>query len=248
MGTGTRPLRRGAAFLLLGGLFAALAQVFGLGGPPVYDGLPVPADPYRYVDPPAGVKNPGPPLDAHVSITLIGGGNSPIDLPTGEFPPQAELWLYHGDVNGLVPGVPPVTTALVTTTPVPPPSTPFPAGRQLHGNVYELKVVANGHSLGLNSPNHVTVALRQPRTSAADPRIAALVDGRWRLLDTHPTAGAGVLGAPLPQLGDVAILEKSSGFVAPQGHSGLWIGLALALVAVLASVALVRFRRTRQRH
>ena len=236
--------RRGVAFLLLGALFAALVQVLGFGGVPVYDGLPVPADRYRYLDPPPGVQNGGQPLSAHVTIQLIGGGNSAIDLPTGEYPPQAELQLFHGDVNGIVPGVPAVTTALVTITAVHKPAAPLPAGRQLHGNVYELKVVANGHSLQLSGSPHTVVSLRQPRTSSADPQIAVLVGDKWELLDTHATAGAGVLSAPLSHLGDVAILEKTSGFVPSHSHTWLYVVIGLVLFAIVA-VLQIRLRRLR---
>jgi hypothetical protein len=244
----SRPIdrRRGVALLVLGGILVAIAQVLGLGGPPVYDGLPVPADPYRYLDPPAGVKNPGPPLSAHVNIDLIGGGNSAIDLPTGEFPPQAELQLFHGDVDGIVSGVPAVTTAEVTIRAVPMPSAALPAGRQLHGNVYEMKVVANGHSLQLSSSPQTLVSLRQPRTSAASPQIAVLDGDKWELLDTHPGSGAGVLSARLPRLGDVAIVEKTSGFVKSGGHTGLYAGLGFAAFAV-AVIAVIRVLRTRPR-
>jgi hypothetical protein len=237
--------RRGVVFLLLGGMLVAFVQLIGIGGPPVYDGLPVPADRYRYLDPPAGVRNGGAPLSAHVTIQLIGGGNSEIDLPTGEFPPQAELQLFHGDVNGLVTGVPAVTTAQVTITAIHKPTVSLPAGRQLHGNVYDLEVVANGHSLQLNNSPHSIVSLRQPRTSAADPRIAVLTGGTWELLNTHPTSGAGVLSAPLPRLGAVAILEKTGGFVPSHSHTGLYIAIALAVLALLAMVAvrLLRIRR-----
>lgn len=236
--------RRGVAFLLLGGMLAALVQLLGLGGVPVYDGLPVPADRYRYLDPPPGVQNGGQPLSAHVTIQLIGGGNSAIDLPTGEFPPQAELQLFHGDVNGIVPGVPAVTTALVTITAVHRPDAPLPAGRQLHSNVYNLKVVANGHSLDLNPSPHTVVSLRQPRTSSADPQIAVLVGDKWQLLNTHATAGGGVLSAPLSHLGDVAILEKTSGFVPSHSHVWRYVGIALAIVAVFVVLA-IRLRRLR---
>jgi len=237
--------RHGVALLLLGVVLVAIAQILGLGGPPVYDGLPVPADPYRYLDPPPSVKNPGAPLSAHVTVGLIGGGNSAIDLPTGEFPPQAELELFHGDVNGIVPGVPAVTTALVTITAVHVPSAPLPTGRQLHGNVYEMKVVANGHSLQLSKSPATLVSLRQPKTSSADPQIAVLEGGEWKLLDTHPGTGAGVLSAQLPRLGDVAILEKTSGFVKSGGQSGLYAGLGLAALA-LAAIAVIRISRTRR--
>jgi hypothetical protein len=238
--------RRGVGLLLVGVVLVLVAQVLGLGGPPVYDGLPVPADPYRYVDPPPGAKSTPAPLSAHARVDLVGGGISPIDVPTGEFPPQAELWLYHGDVNGNLPDVPAVTTAQVTITPVQPPSVAFPPGRQLHGNVYEMKVVADGVSLAMNPGTHSMVALRQPRTSAADPQIAVLVRSQWQLLDSHPTAGSGVLGARLPQLGAVAILERTSGFVAPQGHSWWWwLVLGVALLVVAAVIVVVRISRTR---
>lgn len=231
--------------MLLGALLAAFVQLIGVGGPPVYDGLPVPADRYRYVDPPPGVRNGGQPLSAHVTIQLIGGGNSAIDLPTGEFPPQAELELFHGDVDGIAPGVPAVTTALVTITPIHAPAVPLPAGRQLHGNVYDLRVVANGHSLQLTTSPHALVSLRQPKTSAADPQIAVLVGRHWQLLNTHPSNGPGVLSAPLPRLGDVAILEKTSGFVPASGHTDLYVGIGLGVLAVLAVLGV---RRTRTRH
>ena len=231
--------------LAVGGGLTVLLRLLGASTlPAVYDGLPLPADPYRYVDPPAGVHNPGPPFSAHTTFQLVGGGNPAIDLGTGEFPPQAELALYHGDVAGIVPGVPAVTSAQVTITPVPPPAEPPPAGRQFHGNVYRLQVVAAGHVLGLNPGALATVSLRQPKSSAAGPQIAVLIGGRWELLNTHRTSGAGVVSAPLPQLGDVAILEKTSGFIAPRGHFGLWLGSGLALLALAALLA-VRLHRTR---
>lgn len=238
--------RRGVAFLLLGGFLVALVQLLGIGGPPVYDGLPVPADRYRYVDPPPGVQNGGRPLSAHVTIQLIGGGNSAIDLPTGEYPPQAELQLFHGDVNGIVPGVAAVTTALVTITPIHAPDVPPPAGRQFHGNVYQLKVVADGHSLQLNNSSHTLVSLRQPKTSSADPQIAVLDGDHWELLNTHATSGPGVLTAPLSRLGDVTILEKTSGFVPSHRHTGLYVVIGLAVCAVVAVLG-VRWRRHSQR-
>lgn len=246
MATRTSDRRRGLAFLLMAGGAAGLLHLLGPAAPPVYDGLPVPADRYRYVDPPPGVRNPGAPLSAHVDIQLVGGGNSAIDLPTQEFPPQAELELFHGDVNGIVDGVPAVTTAQVTITPVHAPAVPLPAGRQFHGNVYAMKVSAAGHSLQLHQGAHTVVSLRQPRTSAADARIAVLDGDHWELLETHATSGPGVLSARLPRLGDVAIVERTSGFVAPKSHTGLYVGIGLAIAAAAAVVG-VRVSRRRRR-
>src|SRR3954452_16580810 len=207
MTTRTTP-RRATAVLLLSAVAFALVRLVSPAAPPVYDGLPVPADRYRYLDPPPGVRNGGPPLSAHVTIQLIGGGNSPIDLPTAEQPPQAEVSLHHGDVAGNRPDVPAVTTAEVRITAISPPDVPFPAGRQQHGNVYDVTVVANGVSLQMTPQPTATMSLREPRGSAADPRLAVLAGGRWQLLATRRGTGAGVLTAPLPALGPVTILER----------------------------------------
>ena len=50
-------------------------------------------------------------------------------------PQDAENWLQHGDVDGMAAGLPPVSAALVTSTPVLPPAVPPPTGRQIHGKL-----------------------------------------------------------------------------------------------------------------
>lgn len=239
--------RTSARFWLLVGLvLTGLTPLVVPSAVPVYDGLPVPADRYRYVDPPPGYPNPGPPLSAHVGIRLVGGGNPPIDLPTAEVPPQAELQLFHGDVDGNVPAVPVVADAEVTITPVPPPSSPLPRGLQLHGNVYLMKVIAAGHDLRLHASPQSVVSLRQPRTSSAEPRVVVLVGGQWQLLATRASSQPGVLTAHLPELGYVALVEHTGDFATSRSHTGLITTAALAGVAVLGLLVL-RTLRTRRR-
>jgi hypothetical protein len=242
--------RRPAArrWLLLGVTLLGGAWVLTPAATPLYDGLPVPADRYRYLEPPPGVRNGGPPLSAHATIQLIGGGNSPIDLPTAERPPQAELSLHHGDVEGNRPDVPAVTTAEVRITAVSPPDVPLPAGRQLHGNVYDVSVIADGVSLQMRPASTATIALRQPRGSDADPAIAVVQDGSWRLLPTRKGIGAGVLTAPLPALGNVAILERTSGFVSTTSHTRRNAAIVAVIVtAVATTLLLIRRRRLAHR-
>lgn len=241
----TPPPKRwpGAAFLLVGAVLAGALQMGGGGGPSVYDGLPLPADRYRYLDPPPGVRNGGPPLAAHVTIQLVGGGNSPIDLATAERPPQAELSLFHGDIEGNRPDVRAVTTAEVRITAIHRPDVPLPAGRQLHGNVYDVTVVADGVSLQMRPGTTATISLRQPKGSAADPRIAVLAEGHWRLLTTAKGPGTGVLTARLPALGPVTIVEGTSGFARPPDHTWRNVLLTVLPIAALAVLLLLIRRR-----
>jgi hypothetical protein len=214
----------------------------------VYDGLPVPADPYRYVDPPPGVRNGGEPLSADVTVQLVGGGNPPIDLLTSERPPQAEIELHHGDVDGNQPEVPPVADAVVSINPVKAPHVTLPAGRQYHGNVYEFGVRAAGVDLHLAPHSSAVVSLREPKSSDADPRIAVADHGEWRLLETRKGSDPGVLTARLPDLGYVTLLEGTSGFVAPSGRDwSSWLVLGGLVVLAAAALWWVRFTRRRAR-
>jgi hypothetical protein len=243
---------RARRFLLFGSaLLAAIWSLWPTPLTPLYDGLPLPADRYRYLDPPPGVRNGGPPLSAAVSTQLVGGGMTAVDLPTGERPPQAEVELHHGDVEGNRPDVPAVADAEISLRAVPPPPVELPPGRQLHGNVYAVNVVAAGVSLQMRPATHAVMSLRQPKASDADPRIAVVEEGAWRLLATRQGSEPGVLTARLPALGYVAILEGTSGFVdrSRDGwQTALLVGgsIALAAVLVVGGIRLTRWRRARR--
>lgn len=232
-----------AAAALLGAVaLLGLARVLFPGAPPLYDGIGLPSEPYRYLTPPTGTPHTSKrPMSAVVPLPVADQKQSEGGASTGERPPQAQLVLQPNAFK-FPPGLKRMTLII---RPVPLPS-PLPSGA-IDGNVYVFGAHgADGRSLTA-VPGKGRVWLRAPSASGS-PVVEQLVGGRWQQLPTT-RFGAVLFGASYQQLGTFALVLGGSPASGGSGGGGnallpvlLVGGLLIALLLVL--VWLVRMRRS----
>jgi hypothetical protein len=229
--------------VFLGGLVLLVAWVFGpaLAGPPLYDGIGFPDEPYRYMDrPPKTVQMPPPTTATGTAKRLAGGDFDAIVAASAEQGPQVLVTIGGGTLTA------PAGCAAVSLTaaPLAPPATV--AGDPTWGNAYRLTLAcdAGGTPTAARAgTNHVQ--LRAPDASQPGPDVyyAPSAAGPWQRLDTV-RIGNDNYQAPLVGPG-LYVLVKRPASGLPFGLDpivAVLIGVVLALVAIIAAI---RFRRSR---
>lgn len=200
--------------------------------PPVYDGLPLQTEPYRYLQPTPGQATTAPPTSA--SQTIEPSGNLSFIVNTGESPPQAEVQATPQAFD-----IPPsVQSLVISITPVPP-VIPIPKAKQ-DGNVYRMTATVAGRVVGVRPGGQVTVILRGTGASGTGT-VERFADGRWSRLPTTIPSG-GYHAADSDTLGDFALaLSPGSGLAA-----GVRAAIAVAALLVLIGLLLVGVRLLRR--
>lgn len=238
-----RDVTAACAFALL--LLALAWQLAAPPAPPLYDGLALGNEPYRYVNRPPGHKATPPPLSAHGTVLLSGGVLAPFDIGTGEVFPQASI---AASTNALV--LPDgVTSATVTVKPVQP-STSAPHGYVYDGNVYRITATAGGRSVPLARDATVRIALRGTGKKGT-ASLALYASKRWQVLPAPPSGVPGQYSAAVTSLGDaVLVVAASAANAKGGGSSGISttpIVLAAVVVVLLSLFLLIRLARRRAR-
>jgi hypothetical protein len=205
-------------------------------GPPIYDGLPLQTEPYRYLQPAPGQATTAPPTSASENVKPSTQG-LPFIVNTNESPPQAEL---QADPAALA--VPPSAQSLtITITPVPP-AAPIPNGR-LDGNSYRMVItVVGGTPVGVLPGKHISVFLRGTGVSGKTV-VERFSNGRWSPLPTQ-SPGAGFHAADSDQLGDFALVLLPGGAGGLSG--GVRAAIAVAAFIVVLAGLLVGIRLLRR--
>jgi hypothetical protein len=236
--------RRAAATLAAGATLLALAWSVGpRSAPPLYDGGPIVAEPYRYLHPPAGLTNTKAPGTIDATLKLEAGQSPAMADTTEEQPAQAQLLAAQGAF-----AVPPGATGVrVTIAPVDPPAV-APTGGVIAGNVYRFAVtgVPGGAPLPLKAGQQVTVVLRGP-SGVANPTLEVWDGTAWNRADTTPLGSSSPdsYAANLTTLGDVALVAPAGAPAATSsGGAGLIVAaVVVAVVLVSAATVLVLRRR-----
>ncbi len=211
-------LRRGAgsAALAAGLGVAWLLHVAGGTQPPVFDGLPIPQEPYRYVSPPPELKSSNkPPLSGEATFPVQNGQVAGGGVQTDD----AQVVVFFG--LGAFQASSGATSVKIRVEPITDPPPP-PPGAQLRGNVYRISAVElpAGKPVGGVSPFHLT--MRFPPGPFKDIR---LYDGQeWLALETNRPSPDPFAGAVASTLGEVAA-------TAPAGAGGENIFALLARLA-----------------
>lgn len=224
--------------LLLAGWAAGL---FGA-APPVYDGLPLSAEPYRYLKPPPGLATTAAPTSAAETVTVTAAaGAQTVELSTTETPPQATVIFSTGAFSA-----PAGERIVLRIAPVPPPAQP---GRgRIDGNVYSFSATGPGpggvpRAVNLSAGQAVTLALRATGAPGA-PTVNRLDSGAW-----HPLATTRVppseYSVTTDRLGDFALVlpPGSSG---GGGGGGALLGAVIGGVIVVLAAVIVLIRRSRR--
>ena len=240
--TGVR--RYGLAALLLG--LAAAAVLHGrLAGPPIYDGIVVPPEPYRWESPPPNLRAGNkPPLPGEATLPAVNGQVAGGGVQTGD----NQVVIYFG--AGTFKAPPGTQTVKCTIAPDPSPPPP-PAGFDIRGNVYKITCLTQpgGAPVSLASSYHLT--LRFPPGAFSEIQYN---DGSgWRPLQTLKAPGGDpYASANAPGFGEYAATAPA-GAAAPAdsifsvlGQYAPFFGI-LAFVIIFGLIAVAQEVR-RRRH
>lgn len=228
------------------GLTAAGVLHSRLLGPPVYDGIVVPPEPYRWESPPPNLRAGNkPPLSGTVTLPVLNGQVSGGGVQTDD----NQVVIYFGPGTFKAPG----GTQTVTCTIAPDPNPPAPpTGVDIRGNVYRIGCVAQpgGAPVTLSSSYHLT--LRFPPGAFSEVQYD---DGTgWRPLTTLKAPGGDpYASANAPGFGEYAATAPT-GAAAPNDSILPLLGRYLEFWGILAFVILFgviavtqEFRRRRHR-
>lgn len=203
-------------------------------------GAGVPAEPYRYCQPPPGQATPRPPATVDHNLLVVSGQSPPIDDATGENPPQAQLFVPLG-AFALPTGA---VTVRVQIQCAPPPAVLPPDG-SLDGNVYAFSVSAGAAPLNLHPGQQATVVLRGP-AGAPNPVLERFESGQWMRLQTRQVGAIAPdsYTATVDDLADIALVVSNSTVPVAPGydHTGLILGVFAVALALFAAGSLVVMR------
>jgi hypothetical protein len=211
--------RLGIAALAAGLGLAALSALLGPAVyRPLYDGVVV-SEPYRWLDPPPGLK--GGAEGVRSVVPAQGGG---ISVATSETPPQAQV---DPDYSAL--SLPPGTTSIaISIRPIEPPAV-LPSDGVIAGNVYDLEVGdQRGETVSVAAGHRVTMLFRGP-SALPSAQIERYSGGAWSAVETDP-AGIPDMYTTLVDAFGVYALVAPPGW-APVGVRGTALATASAASA-----------------
>lgn len=216
------------------------------GAPPLYDGVGFPDEPYRFVDPPPGYREPAaPPTPAHAVFQAAPSAPAGDEfVSSAESGPQVSLFLPAGSLTP----PPGHSQVAVTATPVPLPE-PLPAGQQW-SNVY--RVSLGGAVLASGTP--AQIQLRNPTPQQPSPTFYVRQHGSWRALHTDRT-GNDIYATSLEGAGDYVLagngrLDFAAASIYDEGNVGnvgVLVGSAGAVVVLMVFITVERRRSARRR-
>ena len=206
---------------------------------PVYDGIGMPDEPYRYVSTPPGAAAAAKPAGgAQETLSVVGGVNATLaSLRSEEIGPQ--VWVY------LPAGVLAAPGGKITVKVVPEAPTRPPADGPIDGNVYRVSLTDPAGPVTVNSPTS-TISLRAITARQPGPVVEYRPgpEQKWRLLDTSRT-GNDIYASALPGAGDYALVYSNLGhardFPSGGGGGGFNYGLIVGLLVLFLLLASVVF-------
>jgi hypothetical protein len=228
--------------LVVGLALATLAR--GHGVPPVYDGIGIPPEPYRWESPPPNFRGGNkPPLSGAQSVSVRHGQVDGGTVRTGD----NQVVIYFGQGAFVAPAGSTTVTCAIVPDPNPP---ALPTGVALRGNVYRITCAAQPGGASATAVSTYQLTMRFPPGAFKEIQYD---DGRgWRPLSTHlssggePYAGAAARGfgefaatAPTGAQSGDSIFGTLSRYVEFYG--------ILAFVMLFGVIAIVQEIRRRQK-
>jgi hypothetical protein len=245
-----RPRGAVGQLLALATVLIALAWVLPGRPVPIYDGLGVPDQPYRYVNPPNARAAVNPSAVAR-RVPVHHGVASVVRLKTSEQGPQAEVDILDASLRVHARGPSPLpSTVMVRLEPLAP-DKPRSGSPAVDGNVYRLTWTAGSAALTYANRGHDLISLRAPtpppppayfvyRPAAGQP---------WRPLTTDHT-GVDVYSAALHGAGDYALTRtqfqpspsRAAEAEAPPPSNARVPVVALVLLLALMAAVMIAIR------
>lgn len=218
-----------AAVLVLGWLVAPHPV-------PLYDGVGMPDEPYRYVAPPSGYRSTPPVTTAQTQIDLQGGVSCcELEARSGEQGPQVALYVPRGGLRA--PGDGPLT---VVAQPVAPPPGAAPVAKgKFEGNAYRVSARSAAGAAALTPEGaRATLQLRALSGNTPGPKMFFRPDAGtpWRMLPTGKV-GFDIFESQFVGTGDYVLVRGPGG-----GGSTVTVLLGILAVPVLLVVALIALR------
>ena len=240
----TRTRRAGVAAIALG-LAAAVLLHGRLSAPPVYDGIVVPPEPYRWESPPPNLRAGNkPPQSGEATLPVLNGQVAGGGVQTTD----NQVVIYFGPGTFKAPAGTQTVKCTIVPDPNPPPA---PPGVDIRGNVYRIGCVAQpgGAPVTLASTYHLT--LRFPPGAFKEIQVN---DGSgWRALTTLRSPGGDPYASVnAPRFAEYAATAPSGATVpgesifAVLGRYAPFYGI-LAFVILFGIIAVVQEIRRRQR-
>ena len=221
---------------------------------PLYDGVGIPDEPYRYVHTPVGAKRTAAPTGGTGRSAVTNGTNSSfLNVFTGESGPQATVNVPDAGVAA------PSGPVIVRITPLAPSGQP--PGSSLDGNLYQVDITSAHGPLSLTAAaSQGAIYQRAPRQVPTEVVLYRSGPGQvWRGLETQQ-AGNDIWGAVPPGPGQFALSTKAPVVQGPSAagagdavpapvHANnfpAWAVLLLGVLLALGAVILVIRRRANQ--
>ncbi len=208
---------------------------------PLYDGIGVPDEPYRYVTPPAGYQKTPAPSTATMTVPAANGVSTGdgFYVNTKEQSPQFGVFLSPGSLTG------PAGTKQLTITVTPQAPQGGTSGGPVDGNVYHVALLADGAATAKVADNAKDSLVTLIRATSAKVANAVIyyrpANGSWTALPSE-RGGTDSFQAYFQGAGDYAIVVAKAG--GSSSHTGLIIVLiAGVLVAMAAAIVLIRLSR-----
>jgi hypothetical protein len=234
--------RTGLAALVVG--LAAAALLHGrVAVPPVYDGIIVPPEPYRWESPQPNLRAGNkPPLPGETTLPVLNGQVAGGGVQTGD----SQVVIYFG------PGTfkAPAGATGVKCTVVPDPNPPAPlAGTEIRGNVYRITCAGEpgGGPVTVVTTYHLT--MRFP--PGAFKEIQYYDGSSWRVLPTQRAPGGDpYASANAPGFGEYAATAPTGApgesVFTTVGRYAPFYGI-LAFVLIFGAIAIIQEVRRRRR-
>jgi hypothetical protein len=222
-----------SAALLLGWLVAPSPV-------PLYDGVGMPDEAYRFVAPPAGTRSTPPPTEAQALISLDGGSSCcELEARSAEQGPQVAVYVPRGGfhANGAATDS---GSLSVVATPLAAPTGPPPVAKgKFEGNLYRVTAAGPAGPATLTADGaRATLQLRALNGNSPGPHIwyRANATAGWRDL---PSAKIGfdVYESQFVGAGDYVLVRKGGG-----GGSTTTVLLGILAIPALLIVLLIGLR------
>ncbi|MDT5036566.1 MAG: hypothetical protein QOE03_1751 [Micromonosporaceae bacterium] len=222
---------------------------------PLYDGLALPDEPYRYAAPPPQSPRTPPPGTARGELQTSGGVSGAGQEKSDEWGPQVQLYFVAGALSA------PTAAHLIVVAAAPHAPGTAPGDSAILGNVYAVSAASDAGPVTFTRKVTTDITLRTPSTAAGLPTFRYRPDptAAWRQLPTQ-RIGHDTFRAKLAHTGDYALAPPGAGL--PAGAADLartaggtrasprssGVPLLLATIAAMALVLVaLRVRATRRR-
>jgi hypothetical protein len=173
--------------------------------PPLFDGLPLPQTPYRYVNPPPDLASSNqPPEPGQTSLPVQGGKVPGGGVQTGD----GQVLVYFG--LGALQASTSAQSVTIRIDPVTDPPAP-PSGSQIRGNVYRVSATEQPGGAAVMVVHPYNVTIRYPPGPFKE--LQFYTGSGWQPLVTSTVAGNPYAGASPAALGEMAA-------TAPAGAGG----------------------------